>query len=97
MILVSGFSVYPNELKSVVSLCMGVMECAAIGGADEKQLEPIKLFVVKNKPTLLEDDVANHCRQHLTGAKLPKSIEFRDELSKSNVGKILRRQLRAAR
>ena len=97
MILVSGFNVFPNELENVVSLCTGVVECAAVGVADEKQGEAIKLFVVKNDPTLSEDDVARHCRQHLTGYKLPKYIEFRDELPKSNVGKILRRELRAAR
>jgi acyl-CoA synthetase (AMP-forming)/AMP-acid ligase II len=97
MILVSGFNVYPNELENVVSLCPGVVECAAIGVADEKQGEAIKLFVVKNDPTLTEQDVASHCRQHLTGYKLPKYIEFRDDLPKTNVGKILRRELRAAR
>lgn len=97
MILVSGFNVYPNELENVVSLCPGVVECAAIGVADEKQGEAIKLFVVKNDPTLSEEDVAKHCRQHLTGYKLPKYIEFRDDLPKTNVGKILRRELRAAR
>jgi long-chain acyl-CoA synthetase len=95
MILVSGFNVYPNELENVISLCPGVVECAAIGVPDEKQGEAIKVFVVKNDPTLTEDVVASHCRQNLTGYKLPKYIEFRDELPKSNVGKILRRELRA--
>ncbi len=95
MILVSGFNVFPNELENVISLCPGVVECAAIGIPDEKQGEAIKVFVVKNDPTLSEDDVASHCRQHLTGYKLPKYIEFRDELPKTNVGKILRRELRA--
>lgn len=97
MILVSGFNVYPNELENVVSLCAGVVECAAVGVADEKQGEAIKLFVVKSEPGLSEEDVARHCRQHLTGYKLPKYIEFRDELPKTNVGKILRRELRSAR
>lgn len=97
MILVSGFNVFPNELENVISLCPGVVECAAIGVPDEKQGEAIKVFVVKNDPTLTEDGVASHCRQHLTGYKLPKYIEFRDELPKTNVGKILRRELRAAR
>jgi long-chain acyl-CoA synthetase len=95
MILVSGFNVFPNELENVISLCPGVVECAAIGVPDEKQGEAIKVFVVKNDPTLTEDEVASHCRQSLTGYKVPKYIEFRDELPKSNVGKILRRELRA--
>jgi acyl-CoA synthetase (AMP-forming)/AMP-acid ligase II len=95
MILVSGFNVFPNELENVISTCPGVVECAAIGVPDEKQGEAIKVFVVKSDPTLSEESVAAHCRQHLTGYKLPKYIEFRDELPKSNVGKILRRELRA--
>lgn len=96
MILVSGFNVYPSELENVISLCPGIIECAAIGVADEKQGEAIKVFVVKNEPTVTEEDVARYCRQNLTGYKLPKYIEFRDELPKSNVGKILRRELRTA-
>ena len=95
MILVSGFNVYPNELENVISLCPGVVECAAIGIPDEKQGEAIKVFVVKSDATLTEEQVASHCRQNLTGYKMPKYIEFRDELPKSNVGKILRRELRA--
>lgn len=95
MILVSGFNVYPNELENVISLCPGVVECAAIGVPDDKQGEAIKVFVVKNDPTLTEETVASHCRHNLTGYKMPKYIEFRDELPKSNVGKILRRELRA--
>ena len=97
MILVSGFNVFPNELENVISLCPGVVECAAIGIPDEKQGEAIKVFVVKNDPTLSEDDLAKYCRQNLTGYKVPKYIEFRDDLPKTNVGKILRRELRAAR
>jgi acyl-CoA synthetase (AMP-forming)/AMP-acid ligase II len=97
MILVSGFNVFPNELENVISLCPGVVECAAIGIPDAKQGEAIKVFVVKNQPTLSEDDVARFCRQNLTGYKVPKYIEFRDDLPKTNVGKILRRELRAAR
>ncbi|RYF38518.1 MAG: long-chain fatty acid--CoA ligase, partial [Comamonadaceae bacterium] len=97
MILVSGFNVFPNELENVISLCPGVVECAAIGVPDEKQGEAIKVFVVKNDPTLSEDDLAKFCRQNLTGYKLPKYIEFRDDLPKTNVGKILRRELRGAR
>jgi long-chain acyl-CoA synthetase len=97
MILVSGFNVFPNELENVISLCPGVVECAAIGIPDEKQGEAIKVFVVKSDPTLSEEAVAAHCRQNLTGYKMPKYIEFRDELPKSNVGKILRRELRAVK
>jgi long-chain acyl-CoA synthetase len=96
MIIVSGFNVFPNELENVISLCPGVIECAAIGIADEKQGEAIKVFVVKNDPTLTEDDVSAYCKQHLTGYKRPKYIEFRDDLPKTNVGKILRRELRAS-
>ncbi|MDE2607662.1 MAG: AMP-binding protein [Burkholderiales bacterium] len=96
MILVSGFNVFPNELENVISLCPGVVECAAIGVPDEKQGEAIKVFVVRSDPALTEEDVAHHCRENLTGYKVPKYIEFRDELPKSNVGKILRRELRAA-
>ncbi|MDB5898902.1 MAG: long-chain-fatty-acid--CoA ligase-like protein [Ramlibacter sp.] len=95
MILVSGFNVFPNELENVISMCPGVVECAAVGVPDEKQGEAIKVFVVKNDPALSEEDVASHCRQNLTGYKVPKYIEFRDELPKTNVGKILRRELRA--
>ncbi len=97
MILVSGFNVFPNELENVVSLCPGVVECAAIGIPDEKQGEAIKIFIVKNDPILTEDDVAKYCAQNLTGYKRPKYIEFRDELPKTNVGKILRRELRTGK
>ena len=94
MIIVSGFNVFPNELENVISLCSGVVECAAVGIPDEKQGEAIKVFVVKNDPLLTEEDVAKYCHEQLTGYKRPKYIEFRDELPKSNVGKILRRELR---
>ena len=97
MILVSGFNVFPNELENVISLCPGVVECAAVGVPDDKQGEAIKVFVVKSDPGLSEDDVGSYCRQNLTGYKLPKYIEFRDELPKTNVGKILRRELRSAK
>ena len=96
MILVSGFNVYPNELEQVISLCPGVMECAAIGVADEKQGEAIKVFIIRSNPALTEDEVASYCHENLTGYKRPKYIEFRDELPKSNVGKILRRELRTS-
>lgn len=94
MILVSGFNVFPSELENVISLCEGVLECAAIGVADAKQGEAIKVFIVRSSPTLSESDVLRFCEANLTGYKRPKYIEFRDELPKSNVGKILRRQLR---
>ena len=96
MIIVSGFNVFPNELENVISMCAGVVECAAIGIPDQSQGEAIKVFVVRNDTTLTEEDVASYCKQHLTGYKRPKYIEFRDELPKSNVGKILRRELRSA-
>ncbi|MDP2368144.1 AMP-binding protein [Rhodoferax sp.] len=95
MILVSGFNVFPSELENVISLCAGVLECAAIGVPDDKQGEAIKVFVVRSEGTLSEDDVVNFCQKNLTGYKRPKYIEFRDELPKSNVGKVLRRELRA--
>ncbi len=94
MILVSGFNVYPNEIEQVVSLLPGVLECAAIGIPDERSGEAVKLFVIKSDSTLSEDDVASYCRDNFTAYKRPKYIEFRDELPKSNVGKILRRELR---
>lgn len=95
MILVSGFNVFPNELENVISMCPGVIECAAIGIPDEKQGEAIKVFVVRSDVTLTEDDIERYCRQNLTGYKQPKYVEFRDELPKTNVGKVLRRELRS--
>ena len=95
MILVSGFNVFPSELENVIALCPGVLECAAIGMEDAKQGEAVKVFVVRSDPTLSEEDVARFCHDNLTGYKRPKHIEFRDELPKTNVGKILRRALRA--
>jgi long-chain acyl-CoA synthetase len=94
MILVSGFNVYPNEIEGVVALHPGVLECAAVGVPDEKSGEAVKLFVVKKDATLTEQDVREHCAQNLTGYKCPKTVEFRSELPKTNVGKILRRALR---
>jgi long-chain acyl-CoA synthetase len=94
MILVSGFNVFPTELENVVSMCPGVLECAAVGIPDERQGEAVKLFVVRSDPSLREEDVARFCHDNLTGYKRPKYIEFRDELPKTNVGKILRRALR---
>ncbi|CAN5568942.1 AMP-binding protein [soil metagenome] len=94
MILVSGFNVFPNELENVISLCPGVVECAAIGVPDEKQGEAIKVFVVRRDASLTEEAVMAYCSDKLTGYKRPRQIEFRDALPKTNVGKILRRQLR---
>jgi acyl-CoA synthetase (AMP-forming)/AMP-acid ligase II len=94
MIIVSGFNVFPSELENVISLCPGVIECAAVGIPDEMQGETIKVFVVRSDNMLTEDAVAKYCHDNLTGYKRPKYIEFRDELPKSNVGKILRRELR---
>ncbi|MDR6523086.1 AMP-binding protein [Variovorax atrisoli] len=96
MILVSGFNVFPNELENVISLCPGVVECAAVGVPDEKQGEAIKVFVVRRDPTLTEEAVLQYCHSQLTGYKRPKHIEFRESLPKTNVGKILRRELRTS-
>jgi long-chain acyl-CoA synthetase len=94
MILVSGFNVYPNELESVVATHPGVLECACIGVPDEHSGEAVKLFVVRKDPNLTIDELMAYCKDNLTGYKKPKYIEFRDELPKTNVGKILRRALR---
>jgi long-chain acyl-CoA synthetase len=94
MILVSAFNVYPNEIEGLVVEMDGVLEAAAIGIPDEKSGEVVKLFVVRSDPSVTENDVMNFCRDNLTGYKVPKQIEFRDELPKTNVGKILRRALR---
>jgi long-chain acyl-CoA synthetase len=95
MILVSGFNVYPTEIEQVVSLHPGVLECAAVGIPDARTGEAVKLFVVKDDPALSEEDLAAYCKENFTAYKRPKHIEFRDELPKSNVGKILRRELRS--
>jgi len=96
MILVSGFNVYPTEIEQVVSQHPAVLECAAVGVADPKSGEAVKLFVVRRDSTLTEDDLAAYCRENFTAYKRPKYVEFRDDLPKSNVGKILRRELRVA-
>jgi len=95
MILVSGFNVYPTEIEQVVSLHPGVLECAVVGIPDSKSGEAVKLYVVKSDVTLTEDDLSAYCRENFTAYKRPKYIEFREDLPKSNVGKILRRELRA--
>ena len=94
MILVSGFNVYPNEIEDVLSQLPGVLECAAVGIADAKAGEAVKVVIVKKEPTLTEADVRAWCEAHLTGYKRPRVVEFRTELPKSTVGKILRRELR---
>ena len=96
MILVSGFNVYPNEIEEVVSSHPGVLEAAAVGVPDEKSGEVVKLFVVKKDDSLTEGELLAYLRDKLTGYKRPKYIEFRAELPKTNVGKILRRELRDA-
>jgi long-chain acyl-CoA synthetase len=94
MILVSGFNVYPNEIEAVVAMHPGVLECAAVGVPDAKSGEAVKLFAVKKDPALTSEALLAHCREQLTGYKCPRDVEFRTELPKSNVGKILRRELR---
>jgi long-chain acyl-CoA synthetase len=94
MINVSGFNVYPNEIEGVVAMHAGVLECAAIGVPERRSGEAVKLFVVRKDGTLTADEVIAHCRVHLAGYKVPRYVYFRKELPKSNVGKILRRELR---
>ncbi|MDB5853389.1 MAG: long-chain fatty acid--CoA ligase [Herminiimonas sp.] len=94
MILVSGFNVYPNEVEGVVAAHPGVLECACVGVPDENAGEAVKLFVVRKDPSLTADQLMQYCREQLTGYKRPKYIEFRSDLPKTNVGKILRRELR---
>ena len=97
MVLVSGFNVYPNEVEDVVAGLPGVLECAVVGVPDEKMGEAVKLVIVKKSPDLTEEQVRAYCKKNLTGYKQPKVIEFRDELPKTPVGKILRRELRDKR
>ncbi len=92
--LVSGFNVYPNEVEAVVAMHPGVPEVAAIGVPDEKSGEAVKVFIVRKDPSLTADAVLAHCRENMTGYKIPRFVEFREELPKTNVGKILRRALR---
>jgi len=94
MIVVSGFNVYPNELEDVLTRHPGVLECAAVGVPHASTGEAVKMFVVRKDPALTEEAVIAFCREHLTAYKVPKQVEFRDELPKTNVGKILRRELR---
>jgi long-chain acyl-CoA synthetase len=94
MILVNGFNVYPSEVEGVVAGHPGVLECAAVGVPDEQSGEAMRLFVVKKDPALTAEQLMAFCATQLTGYKKPKSILFKDDLPKSNVGKILRRELR---
>ena len=95
MILVSGFNVYPNELEDVLATLPGVLQCAAIGVPDEKSGEAIKVFiVVRPGESLTKEQVMEHMRSNVTGYKVPRFVEFRDSLPTTNVGKILRRELR---
>jgi long-chain acyl-CoA synthetase len=94
MIIVSGFKVYPNEVEDVVASCPGVLEVAAVAQSDEHSGEVVALFIVRSDPSLTEQRVKDYCHQYLTGYKRPQAIYFRDELPKTNVGKILRRTLR---
>ncbi len=97
MILVSGFNVYPNEIEDVVAQIPGVLECAAVGVVDEKTGEAVKLVIVKKDESLTEAQVREYCRANLTGYKQPRIVEFRTDLPKTPVGKILRRELRDAK
>jgi len=94
MIIVSGFNVYPNEIEDVVGLMSEVLEVAAVGVESDKSGECVKIFIVKKDASLTEEKIIAHCRENLTGYKVPKFVEFRDDLPKSNVGKILRRKLK---
>ncbi len=94
MILVSGFNVFPNEVEDVIAGLPGVLEVAAVGVPDERSGEAVKVFVVRKDPALTKEAIVAHCKTSLTGYKVPHQVEFRDELPKTNVGKILRRQLR---
>jgi long-chain acyl-CoA synthetase len=94
MILVSGFNVYPNEIEEVIASHPGVLECAVIGVEDARSGEAVKAFVVKKDPNVTAEDIIKFCGTQLTNYKVPKQIEFRTDLPKTNVGKILRRELR---
>jgi long-chain acyl-CoA synthetase len=97
MILVSGFNVYPNEIEDVIATMPGVLEVAAVGVPDEKSGEAVKVVIVKKDESLTAEQVKAYCKDQLTGYKQPRLIEFRSELPKTNVGKILRRELRDAK
>ena len=94
MILVSGFNVYPNEIEDVVAMCPGVLEVCAVAADDEKSGEVVRVVIVRKDPALKKETVREYCRANLTGYKVPKIIEFWDELPKTNVGKVLRREVK---
>jgi long-chain acyl-CoA synthetase len=94
MILVSGFNVYPNEIEDVIAMCPGVMEVCAVAAEDEKSGEVVRVAIVKKDPGLTKEQVLEYCKTQLTGYKLPRIIEFWKELPKSNVGKVLRREVK---
>src|SRR5690606_4441899 len=94
MIVVSGFKVFPNEIEAIVAQLPGVAEVGAVGVPDAEGNESVKVVIVKRDPSLTEEQVLAHCREKLTRYKVPKTVEFRASLPKSNVGKILRRELR---
>jgi long-chain acyl-CoA synthetase len=96
MILVSGFNVYPNEIEDVVAMMPGVIEVCAVAAADDKSGEVVRAVVVRKDPALSKAQVIEHCKQHLTGYKVPKIVEFWKELPKTNVGKVLRREVKNA-
>jgi long-chain acyl-CoA synthetase len=94
MVLVSGFNVYPSEVEEVIAMLSGVLECGVVGVPDPVTGEAVKAYIVKKDPQLSEEEVLNHCKAQLTNYKRPKYVEFREQLPKTNVGKILRRELR---
>ena len=94
MILVSGFNVYPNEIEDVIAACPGVLEVCAVAAADEKSGEVVRVVIVKKDPALTKEKVLEYCKANLTGYKLPRIVEFWDELPKTNVGKVLRREVK---
>jgi long-chain acyl-CoA synthetase len=96
MILVSGFNVYPNEVEDVVALMPGVREVCAVAAPDEHSGEVVRVVIVPKDPAPTRDEVIAHCRKHLTGYKVPKIVEFWKELPKTNVGKVLRREVKSA-
>jgi len=96
MILVSGFNVYPNEIEDVVAMMPGVLECCAVASPDEHSGEKVRVVIVRKDPALTREQVIAHCKQHLTGYKVPKVVEFWKELPKTNVGKVLRREVKNA-
>ena len=95
MVVVSGFNVYPNEVEDCLATHPAILEAAVIGVPDDSTGEAVKAFIVKRDPSVSDKDIRDFCKQHLTAYKVPKRVEFRDELPKSNVGKILRKDLRA--